>query len=130
MVNKMDFNYFKYCLKNFFISDFKRTEIADILNAAEPEKFSRLYLKTLNFKEENENRMRIKFRMLIEKAYAANVPLGGELGNYPTPEDAYLARQQYISKYLRLSEAISSFNKFLFALILALIAVSVVLLFI
>ena len=50
----MDFNYLRYSLRCFLDSDFKREEIADILNAKEPEKFSRAYLKTLGFKEKNE----------------------------------------------------------------------------
>lgn len=125
----MDFNYIRYSLKNFFDADFKRNEIADILNAEEPEKFSRAYLKSLNFNEANEARMRIKFRVLIDKAYAAKVPLGEELGPYSTPEDAYLARQRYIARYVKLGETIAAFNKFVFMLILSLLAVGAVLLF-
>jgi hypothetical protein len=125
----MDFNYIRYSLRNFFDSDFKREEISDILNAKEPEKFSRAYLKSLNFKEANEARMRIKFRVLIDKAYAANVPLGDELGAYPTPEDAYLARQRYIARYTKTGETIATTNKFVFMLVMTLIAVAVVLLF-
>lgn len=125
----MDFNYLRYTLRCFFDSDFKREEIADILNAKEPEKFSRAYLKTLGFKEANEARMRIKFRMLIDKAYADNVPLGDELGVYTTPEDAYLARQRYIARYTKLGETMATVNKFLLMIVLAMFSIAIVLLF-
>ncbi|SFS34513.1 hypothetical protein SAMN02910357_00242 [Succinivibrio dextrinosolvens] len=125
----MDFNYLRYSLRTFFDSDFKREEISDILNAKEPEKFSRAYLKSLNFKEANEARMRIKFRVLIDKAYAANIPLGEELGPYTTPEDAYLARQRYIARYTKTSETVATLNKFLIMVLLAMFSVAVVLLF-
>ena len=125
----MDFNYLRYSLRSFLDSDFKREEISDILNAKEPEKFSRAYLKSLNFKEENESKMRIRFRVLIDKAYAANIPLGEELGPYSSPEDAYLARQRYIAGYTKKGETIAILNKFLLMILLAMLSVAIVLLF-
>ena len=125
----MDFKYLRYSLRCFFDSDFKREEIADILNAKEPEKFSRAYLKTLGFNEANESRMRIKFRVLIDKAYADKVPLGDELGPYTTPEDAYLARQRYIASCTKLTETMATVNKFILMLVLAMFSIAVVLLF-
>ena len=69
----MDFNYLRYSLRSFLDSDFKREEISDILNAKEPEKFSRAYLKSLNFKEENEGRDHCNSKQIPTDDSASNV---------------------------------------------------------
>jgi len=107
----MDFNYLKYQLKSFFISDFRYKEICSILNDLEPEVYSREYLKSLNFNKEHENSTRIRFRSLIDTAYNNNVPLGLELGGCKTLEDAYVVRNNYLKKYEYISDIFGFFNK-------------------
>lgn len=122
-----NFAYIKYVLKSFFISDFKATEIANILNDIEPEKYSREYLKSLHLDEKHESMLRIKFRVIIDKAYAAKVPLGLDVGDFPSIEDAYLYRQQYIAQYSQTNSILSVLNKYTLLLIIASLGIILIL---
>lgn len=122
-----NFAYIKYVLKSFFISDFKSNEIANILNDLEPEKFSREYLKSLRLDEKHEAELRIKLRVIIDKAYESKVPLGLEKGQFASIEEAYLFRQQYIAQYSQTNSILSILNKYTLLLIIASIAVILIL---
>lgn len=115
----MDLNYIKYQLKSFFISDFKFKEKADILNNQEPEIFARQYVKFLKLNARHETLLRLKLRLLIDKAYSDGVPLGSEKGHFENMEEAYLFRQRYLNQYYTDNSLISIFNKTLLILLTA-----------
>ena len=72
----IDFNYLKYKLKEYLISDFTFDEISKVLNDVEVEKYSREYVKSLGFNEEHEKALRLKYRQIIDECYQKGIPLG------------------------------------------------------
>ncbi len=124
----MDINYLQYSLKSFLESDFRKNEIEQILNDLEPEVMARKYAKSLNFNKNHEALLRLRFKKMIEKAHADGVPLGVELGNCQTLEDAYLVRQRYISSIMRLNDVVMTFNKYLLVLLITLLGILIVIL--
>lgn len=119
----MDLNYIKYQLKSFFISDFRYKEKADILNNPEPEIFARDYVKSLKLNEKHTTLLRLKFRMLIDKAYSDGVPLGIEQGNFQSMEDAYLFRQKYLEQFYLDTSLLSFINKTIIILLTAAVCI-------
>ncbi len=125
----IDFNYLKYKLKEYLISDFTFDEISKVLNDVEVEKYSREYVKSLGFNEEHEKALRLKYRQIIDECYQKGIPLGLETLRYNSSEDAYLARQHYLSKYRQSSFLSLIFNKSTLLITIAAICVLVVLVF-
>ena len=87
----------------------------------------REYLKSLRLDEKHEAELRIKLRVIIDKAYEAKVPLGLEKGQFASIEEAYLFRQQYIAQYSQTNSILSILNKYTLLLIIASIAVILIL---
>ncbi|WP_331853559.1 hypothetical protein [Succinivibrio sp.] len=96
----MDIRYLLFRIKCLCVSDFRYNMISSILNSNEPETFCRSMLKDFGFNKKHENIVRIEFRKIIQDAYDNHVPLADELLNNQTAEDAYLARQKYLSKFM------------------------------
>ena len=73
--------------------------------------------------------LRLKYRQIIDECFQKGIPLGLETLRYNSSEDAYLARQRYLSKYRQSSFLSLIFNKSTLLITIAAICVLVVLVF-
>lgn len=91
---KIDFNYIKYRIRSFVISDFESREISSLLNDLEPEEYLMNYILSLDLNKENSNTVTLRLRSILEKAKKDHVPLSINYEQYENGQNAYLARQR------------------------------------
>lgn len=124
---KFDLHYLVYELKSFLISDFKSREIMNLLNDLEPEKYLQEYVLSLKLKDEDQEKVTLCLRRILENAKKANIPLGIEYEPYENEEEAYLARQRYINKLVQKEQYLSFISKSVFLVVLTAISLLIVL---
>lgn len=124
---KVDLHYLVYELKGYLISDFKSREIMNLLNDMEPEKYLQEYVMSLKLKDENEEKVTLHLRRILENAKKANIPLGIEYEPYENEEEAYLARQRYINVLVQNEQYFSLISKSVFLVALTAICILMVL---
>lgn len=124
---KVDLHYLVYELKGYLISDFKSREIMNLLNDMEPEKYLQEYVMSLKLKDENEEKVTLHLRRILENAKKANIPLGIEYEPYENEEEAYLARQRYINVLVQNEQYFSLISKSVFLVALTAICILIVL---
>lgn len=108
---KTDLKFILYSLKSIFEADFKSKELMLLLNDLDPETYLEEYVKSLKLNPVNENKVRLRLRHILETAKNERIPLGIETEPYGKAEDAYLARQRYISTVVQKEQFIASVNK-------------------
>ncbi|MBQ8023844.1 MAG: hypothetical protein IJ254_06215 [Succinivibrio sp.] len=123
---KTDINYLMYQLKSFLYSDFKSNEISSLLNDLEPEKYLQEYVLSLHLNKENEDKVCLRLRHILENAKSEHVPLSIEYEPYQNAEEAYLARQRYINGLVQKEQYLAFISKSIFLLSLTAICLLVV----
>lgn len=124
---KFDLHYLVYELKGYLISDFKSREIMNLLNSLEPEKYLQEYVLSLKLKDEDQEKVSLHLRHILENAQKDNIPLGIEYEPYENEEEAYLARQRYINMLVQKEQYFSFISKSVFLVALTAICLLIVL---
>lgn len=123
---KIDLNYLTYQIKSHLYSDFKSNEIASLLNDLEPEKYIQEYVLSLHLNKENEEKVSLRLRHILENAKSEQIPLSIEYEPYANEEDAYLARQRYINVLVQKEQLLSFISKSIFLLVITAVCLLVI----
>lgn len=124
---KIDFNYIKYRIRSFVISDFESREISSLLNDLEPEEYLKNYILSLDLNKENSNTVTLRLRSILEKAKKDHVPLSINYEQYENGQNAYLARQRYINVLVQKMQFLAFIRKSILLLTIAAISLLILL---
>lgn len=115
---KIDLNYLTYQIKSHLYSDFRSNEIASLLNDLDPEKYLQEYVLSLHLHKENEDKVSLRLRHILENAKNEHIPLSIEYEPYANEEEAYLARQRYINVLVQKEQFLSFISKAIFLMVI------------